>query len=94
MHIMHIMHIMHVTHILMGFVSHLSLGGLISIFNHLQAQGTSTSVVCHSSQLQLERLPVVPVGEKGTIPYDMRRESSDFPGASCDTSQNSGDGCK
>ena len=42
----------------------------------------------------LGRLPVVPVGEKGTIPYDMRRESSDFPGASCDKSQNSGDGCR
>ncbi len=45
------MHNMHITHILMGFVSHLSLGGLISIPNHLWAQGTSTSVVCHSSQL-------------------------------------------
>ncbi len=41
----------------------------------------------------LGRLLVVPVGEKGTIPFDMRRESSDFPGASCDKSQNSGDGC-
>ena len=35
MHIMHIMHVMHITHILMGFVSHHSLGGLISILNHL-----------------------------------------------------------
>ncbi len=51
MHIMNIMHIMHTTHILMGFVSQFSLGGLISILNHLQAQETSTSVVCHSSQL-------------------------------------------
>ncbi len=45
MHIMHVMHIMHITHILMAFVSHLSLGGLISILNHLRVQGTSTSVV-------------------------------------------------
>ena len=51
MHILHIMHVMHITHILMGFVSHLSLGERISILNHLRAQGTSTSVVCHSSQL-------------------------------------------
>jgi hypothetical protein len=42
----------------------------------------------------LGRLPVVPVGEKGTIPFDMRRESADFPGASCDESENSGDGCR
>ncbi len=54
MHIMHIMlivHIMHTTHILMGFVSQFSLDGLISILNHLRAQGTSASVVCHFSQL-------------------------------------------
>ena len=70
MHIMHIMHVMHITHILMGFVSHLSLGERISILNHLRAQGTSTSVVCHSI---LGHLPVVPLGEKGTIPRDMWR---------------------
>jgi hypothetical protein len=51
LHILHILHIMHITHILMGFVSHLSLSERISILNHLRAQGTSTSVVCHSSQL-------------------------------------------
>jgi hypothetical protein len=51
MHIMQIMHIMHTIHFLMGFVSQFSLCGLISILNHLRAQGISTSVVYHSSQL-------------------------------------------
>lgn len=38
----------------------------------------------------LGRLPLVPLGETGTIPFDMRRESADFPGAACDKSHNSG----
>ena len=32
----------------------------------------------------LGRLPLVPVGDTGTIPFQMRGESADFPGASCD----------
>ena len=42
----------------------------------------------------LGHLPLVPVGETSTIPFDMQRESADFPGAVCDKSQNSGDGCR
>ncbi len=36
----------------------------------------------------LGRLPLVPVGASGTIPYSMRRDSVDYPGASCDKSEN------
>ena len=42
----------------------------------------------------LGRLPLVPLGETGTIPFEMRKESADFPGAACDKSHNSGDGCR
>ncbi len=42
----------------------------------------------------LGHLPLVPVGATGTIPFAMRRESADFPGAFCDKSANSGDGCR
>jgi hypothetical protein len=42
----------------------------------------------------LGRLPLVPVGATGTIPLAMRREAADFPGAFCDKSANSGDGCR
>ncbi len=42
----------------------------------------------------LGRLPLVPVGATGTIPFAMRRESADFPGAFCDKSANGGDGCR
>jgi hypothetical protein len=40
----------------------------------------------------LGRLALVPVGETGTIPFSMRNERSDFPGATCDSKKNSGDG--
>ena len=32
----------------------------------------------------LGRLALVPVGETGTIPFTMRTENRDYPGASCD----------
>jgi hypothetical protein len=42
----------------------------------------------------LGRLPLVPVGATGTIPFAMRRESADFPGAFCEKSANGRDGCR
>jgi hypothetical protein len=39
----------------------------------------------------LGRLALVPVGETGTIPFSMRNERSDFPGATCDSKKTSGD---
>ena len=42
----------------------------------------------------LGRLPLVPLGETGTIPFEMLKELADFPGAACDKSHNSGDGCR
>lgn len=42
----------------------------------------------------LSRLPVVPVGDTGTIPFSMRAEAAEYPGASCDSRQDAGDGCR
>ena len=42
----------------------------------------------------LGKLPVVPVGDTGTIPHSMRGESADFDGASCDSKPGEGDGCR
>jgi hypothetical protein len=39
-------------------------------------------------------LPFVPVGNTGTILYEMQRESGDFPGASCDKTKDGKDGCR
>ena len=40
----------------------------------------------------LGRLPVVPVGTTGTIPYSMHKEGDTFSGASCDISKDAADG--
>ena len=42
----------------------------------------------------LGRLPLVPVGATGTIPFAMCRDTADFPRAFCDKSANGGDGCR
>jgi hypothetical protein len=34
------------------------------------------------------------VGNTGTIPYEMRRESADFPGGYCDKTKDSKDRCR
>lgn len=68
------------------------------------AQANSTMIYERKSHQQvlyvvpiasiLSRLPVVPVGDTGTIPYSMRAETAEFPGASCDSRQDAGDGCR
>ncbi len=40
----------------------------------------------------LGRLGLVFVGDTGTIPYFMRKEASNFPGAACDSNPNGTDG--
>ena len=40
----------------------------------------------------LGKLPVVPVGDAGTIPYSMRQHAADFVGAAFDTREGAGDG--
>ena len=42
----------------------------------------------------LSKLPVVPVGDSGTIPHSMRAEAAEFPGASCDSRPGQGDGSR
>ena len=42
----------------------------------------------------LGKLPVVPVGDTGTIPYSMRQHAADFVGAAFDTREGAGDGSR
>ena len=42
----------------------------------------------------LGKLPVVPVGDTGTIPYSMRQHAEDFVGAAFDTRERAGDGSR
>ena len=52
---------------------------------------------CHNGVIMETRFAdVVPVGQTGTIPFEMRRESADFPGpgAACDKTKDGADGCR
>ena len=40
----------------------------------------------------LGRLALVPVGETGTIPFSMHKQTREYPGASCDSKDGAGDG--
>ena len=42
----------------------------------------------------LGKLPVVPGGDTGTIPYSMRQHAADFVGAAFDTREGAGDGSR
>ena len=42
----------------------------------------------------LGRLALVLVGATGTIPFDMRKESADFPGAACEKTKDCCDCCR
>ena len=42
----------------------------------------------------LSKLPLVPVGETGTIPFSMRGEAADFDGGSCDSKPGEADGSR
>jgi hypothetical protein len=42
----------------------------------------------------LSKLPLVPVGDTGTIPYSMRGETADFDGGFCDSKAGEGDGSR
>ncbi len=59
----------------------------------LSKEQTDSHYLC-VKYLRLPHLKQSLLSEKGTIPLCMQRESADFPWASCDKSQNSGDGCR
>jgi hypothetical protein len=42
--------------------------------------------------LILGRLALVPVGDTGTIPFSMRKQTREFPGTLCDSKDGAGDG--
>ncbi len=101
LHILHIIHIYHILHILyILYIMHI----MIWLFTGWVAACQSTIVYEHRESAQvlyvfpvssiLGRLPHVPVGDTGTIPFQMQGESADFPGASCDKTQGCRDGCR
>ena len=89
----HILHILHIVHILICLSTSAWVDQCQSAIVYERREQAQVFYVIPVSSI-LGRLPLVPVGATGTIPFAMRQESADFPGASCDKSASSGDGCR
>ena len=50
--------------------------------------------ILHCKPSIFGKLPVVPIGDTGTIPFAMRQNARDFVDAAFDTSEGSGDGSR
>jgi len=69
--------------------------GCVPVHHRIRAPWIRASLVCIPvSSIVLGRLPLVPVGNTGTIPYEMWREAADIPGASCDKTKDGKDCCR
>jgi hypothetical protein len=90
-----IQHILHILHILIYLSTSAWLAQCQSTIIYQRREQAQVLYVIPVSSI-LGRLPLVPVGATGTIPFAMRRETADFPGAFkfCDKSANGGDGCR
>ncbi len=86
-------HILHILYILICLSFSAWLDQCQSAFLYERHEQAQVLYVIPVSSI-LGRLPLVPVGATGTIPFTMHREAADFPGAFCDKSANSGDGCR
>jgi hypothetical protein len=91
----HIQHILHILHILIYLSTTAWLAQCQSTILYERREQAQVLYVIPVSSI-LGRLPLVPVGSTGTIPFAMRRETADsgFPGAFCDKSANKGDSCR
>ncbi len=68
--------------------------GCVPVHHRIRAPWIRASLVFFPVSCILGRLPLVPVGNTGTIPYEMWREAADIPGASCDKTKDGKDGCR
>jgi hypothetical protein len=89
----HILHILHILYILICLSTSAWLDQCQSAIVYERREQAQVLYKIPVSSI-LGRLPLVPVGATGTIPFAMRREAADFPGAFCDKLANSGDGCR
>jgi hypothetical protein len=92
MHIMHIMIILHIVYITLIFDILSMTGWLDRIGSKMVYERRENKQVLYVVQVSsiLGRLPLVPVGDTGTIPFSMTAE---YPGARCDT-PDAGDGSR
>ena len=74
----HTMHILHILHILIFTSTTAWVDQCQSAIVYERREQAQVLYVIPVSSV-LGRLPLVPVGANGTIPFAMRRESADFP---------------
>jgi hypothetical protein len=91
-HILHILYILHILHFMILLFTEWVDACQSTIVYERRESARFLYVVPVSSIPG--RFPLVPVGDTGMIPFQMRGESADFPGASCDKTQDSRDGCR
>jgi hypothetical protein len=92
-HLLHILHILHMSHHLMCCSS--QFGSILKCQSAIVYERCEQSQVLYAipvSSILLGRHPLVPVGWTRTIPFEMQRESEDFPGDVCDKTNDSGNG--
>jgi hypothetical protein len=95
--IYHILHILYILHHDILLIMILSFTGWVdacqSTIVYERRESAQVLYVVPVSSI-LGRLPLVPVGDTGTILFQMRGDSTGFPGASCDKTQGGRDGCR
>ncbi len=104
LHILHILHIIHIFHILdvlhnlhiMHIIIWLFTGWVDACQSTIVYERRESAQILYVVPVSsiLGRLPLVPVGDTGAIPFQMRGESADFPGASCEKTQCGRDGIR
>jgi hypothetical protein len=95
-YIVHILYIVHTLHVLFMILFDCCAARLDACQSTLVYERRESAQVLYVIPVSsiLGRLPLVPVGNTGTIPYEMRREAADFSGASCHKTKVGKDGCR
>ncbi len=78
------MHILHILHIFSGWIDRVN-----SAMIYERKSNKQVLYVLPITSI-LSKLPLVPVGDTGTIPYSMRGETADFDGGFCDSKPGEG----
>jgi hypothetical protein len=103
-YILHILHILRILHML-RILHILNILDSLKLFYTEWLDTCQSTIVYECREIAqvlyvvpvssiLGHIPLVPVGPTGTIPFEMRSESADFPGDACDKSKDTGDWCK
>jgi hypothetical protein len=96
LHILYILYTVHILHILFVILLDSCTSWLDACQSTIIYERRESAQVLYVIPVSstLGWLPLVPVGNTGTIPYEVRRDVANFPGASCDKTKGGKDGCR